>query len=91
MFIIILVLLFTQNNVVYSQILVQIPNKNESLADLSTIIVNNNITIKFKIPPDWSLKLVKEGQILLLSPPQTAIPTTIPSDSFSIGQSAAII
>lgn len=85
-----LILLFTQNNVVYSQILDQIPNKNESSIDLTTIDLNENITIKFKIPPAWSLQPVKEG-ILLISPPQTTIPSAIRSDLFSTGQSAGMI
>ena len=85
-----LIFLFMENNIVYSQILDQPPNKNQSYLDLTNIDLNENLTLKFRIPPDWSLLPVKEG-ILLVSPSQSSTPTGIPSDLFSVGQSAGMI
>ena len=85
-----LVFLFIEKNVAYCQILDQPPTNNQSHINLTSIDLSKNITIKFKIPPAWSLQPVKEG-VLLISPPQTALPTAVPNDLFSIGQSAGII
>lgn len=84
------IFLFMENNIVYSQILDQPPNKNQSYRDLTNIDLNENLTLKFTIPPAWSLLPVKEG-ILLVSPSQSSTPTGIPSDLFSVGQSAGMI
>lgn len=84
-----LVFLFMENNIVYSQILDQPTNKNQSFLDLTSIDLNENLTLKFTIPPSWSLLPVKED-VLLVSP-QITTPTGIPSDLFSVGQSAGMI
>jgi len=84
-----LVFLFMENNIVYSQILNQPINNNQSFFYLTSIDLNENLTLKFTMPPSWSLLPVKEG-VLLVSPNITT-PSGIPSNLFSVGQSAGMI